>query len=155
MMVFNTKKLWSADLVLQILGAENYLAWASHEEQAITEFLKCAWQYILEDFPKIHCIAACNFIEHVPEPQIYLDEWEQRLNETAALRHLAEFISMRYCVLTLGYKSIGVSPIHDAWVIRDSIREILEDAFFRYSNSNFAQEFSDAVEHLKWIQWYK
>ena len=153
MLAFDISHLWTADTLIRKL--ENPVTgvrdWPDNEKVALSSFFFSLWQYALDAYPPEDCIEAKTLIVNVLDPQPYLDLWDKRLDEVTALRHLAAWIVSDYGILTTGKNAIGVSAIHNAWVLRASTQSQLENAYLDHMNEPFADEFSEAAQNLFWI----
>lgn len=153
MLVFDAGRLWSSDYLFDKLAYAEFDNWPEPEQAAINHFLDDLWGYILAAYPQPDCMTLTEFIRDVPQPEHYLAIWETRLDERPALRHLADFIDVYFGAMWAGYSSIGLTPVHNVWTVREAMQARLEKAHLHYADHDFAQDFTRAAEHLHRILW--
>lgn len=147
----------AGDAFFHKLRYANFTAWWDDEQAAVNDYLMALWQTLLDRaFHNRHeaAILPREFIRDCLRPRRYLAVWEQRLNERASLRYLAEWINHDYGVLWRGYEDAGVSPVHDHWILHPHIQQTMEEAFLTYDDTHFAGEFLAAADHLMWLRRY-
>lgn len=150
---FEVNRLWSSWFVFRKLSYLDFATWEENEQAVVNNFFKHLWDYILDKYRRPNCVTSCEFIGNAFDPKYYLSVWESRLDELPVRRHLAQWINSNYGVLRLGYKQVGCSSVHNRWTIRKEIQQLMEDSYFECIDEEFAHEFSQAAEHMKWIFW--
>lgn len=151
---FNNSHLWSGDMLFRKMKYAKFNEWDSQEQDLIHNYCQALWNHLLDSFKEGNTWHVSEFIKEVFQPEKYLKIWESRLHEVPTLRYLVALINDVYRIHYRGLNAVGVSEVHDNWIISETMLNRLETAYFQYMDEEFSKEISMAVENIKWLLFY-
>lgn len=157
LIAFDSRRFWWSKIVIRSkLNEADYDEWQVEEKAAVERYLICLWNYILDNYPS-HSIEPSEFIDSVAEifkdltPLLYIWQNHPSIN---SLLHLSEFIKneINFNSPQLELQIIDLFPQQTgqlfAWLLRPSIIEKLERAFFSNLELVYADNLATVIDIL-------
>lgn len=157
LIAFDSRRFyWSETVIGSKLNYAKYDEWQVEEKAAIERYLICLWNYILDNYPS-HSIEPSEFIDSVAkifkDLTPLLDIWQNHPSINSWL-HLSRFIKneINFNSPQLKLQIIDLSPQQTeqlfTWLLKPSIIEKLERAFFSNLESVYADNLATAIDIL-------
>lgn len=144
---------------LNFRGLHDCAKWTNYERRAIHNYLIVLWKYVLSEYPapfreEIFEELVCGLSHWGDHFPTFLKMWEDAMDQrnVSALRHLADFARNGYgylCTMT----STRREYLH-TWMCRQETVEYLTNAYLKYENEAFAEEFSQGADELTKRFWF-
>jgi len=146
------------EVLLSKLGYGNWQEWPDYEQEAVICFLEALWDFTLSAYPFHLDVNAllCGIARSVNDTTSFLTKWIAT-DSLSAARHLSWFIDDAYFSLskknTLNgyYDSVSQQEAIRHWLLSDEVGKYLENAFFRFSESEGAEQISNALQQHSWL----
>lgn len=144
-------------VVFQKIGETDFSSWDEDEQEALHNYFKALWDYVLAYYPPLG-IDAYTFVHGVglagADVTPYIEHWKQEFHRVEVSRHMAGYVG----TLFEHYVQDGVTVFDTVpKILRRWLGEIEEGSYFlkrfvEYDGVRpFADEFADASEALDLI----
>jgi len=151
LVVDDFESLQWGNMVFSKLSEAKYRQWAVEERQVIDVYLETLWLYILEVFSSRTMDAWEFYLLGIhKDKDSLLQVWDEQLDATAPVLHLAETVTR-----DIVFKKHEIRSIIDLrWYLHPLKQDRIESVFFEVTDERQLQYLDTASRYLKWTRDY-